>query len=568
MKAQFISVYRRADRFSKREGRAMSEHRGVDAGTEIADAVACPVRLPCPGRRVRVATRISKASLFVLLTVLSFIAGLPLHAMSSDPNGQNASNPSNGTKFLNGVGSDPVPNLRLPRTVLSTVDDLIDTGVLQTSADNITLHSPTVAFRLKGGTLPHDELLSPDHRVLSSYSFWAVQANMTGQWVSLYPYSNTFTALGTNKTGAFVIRTMSVSAGAYSGVLRVVYRAMPSGPLKWSLEFNATSPGEYRLAYTWRNVTATSRLSSAIKQFWASYDRGNYTFRWEDVPSASAANGILSQGQFLFSIDLGVMTKGSVVKVDPSIVGSSTTQYATAYSFQRKVFYQGGYYWVFYLNGTSLVYRNSPDGIRWSAAYSMPSGWPYVDPYGSSPSVINSGPSVIVATGYTNNTNVPLGQPRTAAVYYANGTIAGSTINWSPVRILNKITTNQSCDPSLIGPCMVVGTRYVSVALSSDGTPVFSYNWYMHVNPDYNPPADCTWSVLYVQYKTYFQNLTDTRYHCGPPPIPFNYDNLAAVMVPADSHELIRIAYTNFTCSFCFPILLARWLHANGNLGA
>jgi hypothetical protein len=54
--------------------------------------------------------------------------------------------------------------------------------------------------------------------------------------------------------------------------------------------------------------------------------------------------------------------------VDPSVVGTSTTNLATLYPFQRKSFYANGRFWVFYSDGTNMVYSTSTDGSTWSSA--------------------------------------------------------------------------------------------------------------------------------------------------------------------------------------------------------
>jgi hypothetical protein len=51
-----------------------------------------------------------------------------------------------------------------------------------------------------------------------------------------------------------------------------------------------------------------------------------------------------------------------------STVGTSTTGTATSYSFQNKLVYSQGLWWVFYSDGTNIDYRTSPDGSLWSAA--------------------------------------------------------------------------------------------------------------------------------------------------------------------------------------------------------
>jgi len=72
---------------------------------------------------------------------------------------------------------------------------------------------------------------------------------------------------------------------------------------------------------------------------------------------------------------IGLRTMGSIgakapvaLAPPPSTVGTSTWGMATAYPFQRKTFYANGQYWVFYSDGTNLVYRTSTDGITWSDA--------------------------------------------------------------------------------------------------------------------------------------------------------------------------------------------------------
>jgi len=47
------------------------------------------------------------------------------------------------------------------------------------------------------------------------------------------------------------------------------------------------------------------------------------------------------------------------------LVGISADYNATRYSFQRKSFYAAGRFWVFYSDGTNMVYKTSTDGITW-----------------------------------------------------------------------------------------------------------------------------------------------------------------------------------------------------------
>jgi hypothetical protein len=53
--------------------------------------------------------------------------------------------------------------------------------------------------------------------------------------------------------------------------------------------------------------------------------------------------------------------------IAPTTVGTSTSSSATQYPYQLKAFYANGLFWVFYSDGTNLVYRTSSDGSTWSA---------------------------------------------------------------------------------------------------------------------------------------------------------------------------------------------------------
>ena len=136
------------------------------------------IRLWAPGRQTKAFSIIFKGLVFILLTVLSFSAGLPFHANHVSSSAANQSNPTGadlGMQSPQQVGADPLPDLSLPKTMLSRVDSLTGSGgVVQASSQNLTLYSSAVALRLLGGLTPRDELLDIHHRILSHWSFWSV----------------------------------------------------------------------------------------------------------------------------------------------------------------------------------------------------------------------------------------------------------------------------------------------------------------------------------------------------------------------------------------------------------
>ncbi len=268
----------------------------------------------------------------------------------------------------NFAGAERLPDLSLPKTVLSSVDNLVGAGgVVQSSSQ-------------------------------------------AGIWTPLVPTSNNFSIIGTNTTGTFVSRTMHVDAGPFSGVLTIVYQTASAGPLKWDLQFQSSASADFRLVYTWLNVSDIHSLSSGSSSFSVSYPDANYTFFWGDVPKSLTSSASTILNQFRFSINLGWMSSGAVIRIDPSLVDSGNASFATAYGLQRRVFFEpkGGYYFAFYFDSANEteVYRYSHDGLNWSPKQPLPPGWPaptglgcFISHDSCLTTVYSTGQTVLIAAG-------------------------------------------------------------------------------------------------------------------------------------------------------------------------
>jgi len=68
-----------------------------------------------------------------------------------------------------------------------------------------------------------------------------------------------------------------------------------------------------------------------------------------------------------YSLDISV---DGNFQIDP-VVGTSTVLTATFAPFQRKCFYGYGRFWVFYSDGTNMVYSSSTDGSTWTTPTSV-----------------------------------------------------------------------------------------------------------------------------------------------------------------------------------------------------
>jgi len=75
----------------------------------------------------------------------------------------------------------------------------------------------------------------------------------------------------------------------------------------------------------------------------------------------------------LLIVSLILILQIQEVKANPSLVGTSTNNAATYRSFQRKGFFANGRFWVFYVEGSNMVYRTSTDGVTWSSSNTIKS---------------------------------------------------------------------------------------------------------------------------------------------------------------------------------------------------
>jgi len=171
---------------------------------------------------------------------------------------------------------------------------------------------------------------------------------------------------------------ISVTVELYEDVEEeiVAYRLFKGSYEVWVyFKFNADP---YRVKITITGQLPTARqiklafqaLEHKLKEktFWSgTFDdtftdelRSGVGFDWSDVKGISFAFDEDTK-TLTFNVDAGFT-------LDPSTVGTSTAAHATAWSHSRKCFYANGRYWVFYSDGSNLVYRTSTDGITWSDA--------------------------------------------------------------------------------------------------------------------------------------------------------------------------------------------------------
>ena len=424
-----------------------------------------PVDLPYPGRRARKIAKTTLVSALILLTVLGSISPLipdmvkALFDNQPPPSDSQASDQT-GPQVPRSASAGPVPDLSLPRTVLSDVETMIGSGgVLRNSSENLTLYNSNLSVELLGGTDPHDELLGLNHENLGSSLIWKVEVQNGAVWIPLPASSSNMTVLGTDSTGTSVKRMSTVANGNITGIFTIIYHATSTGQLKWDLTFTPSRAAHYRFVYEWRNVLAPPSNKSQGKQFQSDFPKDNFTFSWNDIPLTYNTTAFTQGRSFFLSIDLGSVKASSSIAIDPNIVSSNVAAGATAYTFQRKVFYDpvGRNYWVFYYDGFSVKYRYSSDGANWSSALAnYPST--LIDYSSGSPAylvgVFVYGSSIIIAAGR----QISYSGSGSTNIHYSLGTVSGTTINWGP-----DSTGGASYGPTCQSGTCTVGVRYPSV---------------------------------------------------------------------------------------------------------
>jgi len=112
-------------------------------------------------------------------------------------------------------------------------------------------------------------------------------------------------------------------------------------------------------------------------------------------------------------------------------VGTSTTVYAINWSYQRKSFYANGRFWVFYCDGTNMVYKTSTDGSTWSSA-----------------TTVRADTDAGLFTIWFDGTYLHYAYASSSPIYYRRGTPnSDGTITWSAAEQTVSTTYNQASSP-------------------------------------------------------------------------------------------------------------------------
>jgi hypothetical protein len=99
-----------------------------------------------------------------------------------------------------------------------------------------------------------------------------------------------------------------------------------------------------------------------------------------------------------------------------STVGTSSSPYAVGYNYQNKAWFIAGYHYVFYSDGTDMVYATSTDGTTFSASTTI--------------ATCSDGRDFDVWIDGTNVSYVRSDTSGDDELYYRSGSVVGDTISW------------------------------------------------------------------------------------------------------------------------------------------
>ena len=146
-----------------------------------------------------------------------------------------------------------------------------------------------------------------------------------------------------------------------------------------------------------------------------------FTYTFSETTGISDASTFGKEIPFGMSDGITIQGLGIGINETLSTVGQATGTlgYKAVYGgFQRKLFYASGRYWLFYFDGTNIVFRTSLDGITWSEPTTI--------------AAANNGSNISV---WYNGTRVFYARaPETAYIYFRQGTPnSDGTISWDTV---------------------------------------------------------------------------------------------------------------------------------------
>ena len=484
--------------------------------------------MPYPGRRAKKIATWTLATIFIFLTfvggILPVLPGMvdslfpasQISPLQKTSQGTHPSSPGPGVPLppgtvQSGVRSTPtlsqVANGSISPHLTSTVDDY----VYQTSYGTYYFNrSAPFIFRLstQSGTF----------LTRGSYFFVAASgAFAPGASIVMVAVDNQFEV-------SYEVRFNRVIVGHL--LLQVDFQANARPKFAINLEqTSAWTLGSFNIVWDtltvqpWLRATGSTALdlravpilqdvgNSSSVDVGASSDRSTWTewltTDWSDAPEAQLRAGILFLGG-LSGIGHEIVFPRNHASIDPTQIATSTVNFATSYSTQRKAFSYGGRYFVFFYSGANILWKSSVDQVTWSTTFVAGGGTAYGGPIGYNFDIYQSGSSLALVWLYYNSS---AGGDGTTAIYFKHGLIIAGDIYWFTTVKVASWSQPYSWPPS--------------VAIGNDGTFWVAGIWYdssLNYNIWIYKSADGSTFSLSTNYYTSSANSRDDALQLVPLP--------------------------------------------------
>ena len=391
----------------------------------------------------------------------------------------------------------------------------IPSNLIQHSPTNYTLYSPALAINVVwDGTYAYCRLLNPSAPEpwraypISYWMMWSFQfLSKSGQWMEDAPSAVSFSNAVQNASGAFLTQVLTLPSTGSTA--KIVYKLL-GDRLKWDLELTSGRGLQWKFVYRLDGIPSANKRvkSDALKRI-TFIDLGlakNLTFAYDDVPSQYQVSDLYDEAnhKFFFEISLGALSAGQTVRIDPTII-TTTSTYAISGNHQKQIFFDGTYYWVLLHN----YYYYSSDGTTWSSAAESLGGR-YV-------SIWVDGTTIYAVYTYLDPSGYYSG-PR-----FRKGTKSGTTITWGSEVWIDSIPVSDDCvfEDSCASICKATdGKLWVAYFLAYVQYCIEATYYYRKLNVKYSADDGATWSDAEVLYSSYNYGTPNNNYLCRPAIVP------------------------------------------------
>ncbi len=394
------------------------------------------------------------ASLMMIVLCFNVMAGHASAQDSSPVSGSATPQPQGGTgvnQTTNSSGGQAPPYIQSPQSLNGGIDSygqgtkvdisspqaLTPASHLDRENGNLTYYSPNGTFVFSEA---HPEYLSvrdsTGNVVVLNASFSLTVGNSVLNIINsqILEATDNFLAVDcllNNVSAVPALAELTVTydfTGKVQPKITASVTDLAEGFQNWSVVWSITPrtdavltvPGLKGWAFPVKNVHTVDATDIATPGSSINVASGSvgYQVNWSDAGSGSLQARDETNDNGVMQPCLLVTFAKNQKTIDPTVICTTTSSDPLGIGSQRKTFWNDGYYWLFYYDGSNIGYRWSADGVTWSSQVNLPSGTTPASGCGLDVACRNG--QVAVAWRDTNSN-----------VMFEKGILFGTKITWS-----------------------------------------------------------------------------------------------------------------------------------------